>query len=43
MVAELREGIKILERRNADLIDMSAATVRFHKKDPLKIKGSVMG
>jgi hypothetical protein len=36
MVAELHEVIKILEKRNSDLIDMSAAAIKFHteqKKD----------
>jgi len=43
MIAELREVIKILEKRNADLIDMSVAAIKFHteqKKDQQTDSGS---
>jgi hypothetical protein len=32
MVVDLREVIQTLEKRNADLIDMSAAAIKFHKE-----------
>lgn len=29
---ELRETIKMLEKRNADLIDLSSAAIKYHKE-----------